>query len=76
MLDKEELEGFVNRLRGIEAEIKLLQEDRKALFEELKERIKPEVLREAVRIVKKRAKFGDDVTALDQLVDLLDGEIT
>jgi uncharacterized protein (UPF0335 family) len=76
MLDKKELEGFVNRLRGIEAEIKLLQEDRKGLFEELKERVKPEVLREAVRIVKKRAKFGDDVAALDQIVELLDGEIT
>ena len=76
MLDKKELEGFVSRLRGIEAEIKLLQEDRKGLFEELKERVKPEVLREAVRIVKKRAKFGDDVAALDQIVELLDGEIT
>lgn len=73
--DDEQIDHFVKRIKQLDAEIKLLQEDRKDLFDSLKDRVKPAVLREAVRIAKKRAKLGDDVVQLDRLVDLLDGEV-
>jgi uncharacterized protein (UPF0335 family) len=74
MLTQEEIIQFVNRYKGIEAEIKMLQEDKKDLFDDLKDRVKPAVLKEALRQAKIREKLGDDVVALDALLDVMDGE--
>jgi len=75
MLTKEEVEKFVDRYKQIEGEIKMLQEDKKDLFDNLKDRVKPAVLREAIRQAKVREKLGDDVIALDALLDAMGGEL-
>jgi len=75
MLTREEVENFVNRYKQIEGEIKMLQEDKKDLFDNLKDRVKPAVLREAIRQAKVREKLGDDVVALDALLEALESEL-
>ena len=75
MLTNEEVEHFVNRYNQIEGEIKMLQEDKKDLFDNLKDRVKPAVLREAIRQAKVREKLGDDVIALDALLEAMGGEL-
>jgi len=72
MLTREEVEKFVDRYKELENEIKMLQEDKKDLFENLKNRVKPSVLREAIRQTKIREKLGDDVTALDALLETME----
>jgi uncharacterized protein (UPF0335 family) len=73
MLTKEEIENFLDRYRALDAEVKMLQEDKKSLFEELKDRVKPAVLREAIRQTKIREKLGDDVVALEALLEAMVG---
>lgn len=75
MLTREEVENFVNRYKQIEGEIKMLQEDKKDLFDNLKDRVKPAVLKEAIRQAKVREKLGDDVVALDALLEALETEL-
>lgn len=71
------LDTFINRYREIENEIKMLQEDKKALVEDLKENhgIKPAILKKAIRVAKIRTNLGDDITQFDQLVDQMEGSI-
>lgn len=71
MNDEKKLEEFVSKLRRIENEIKLLQQDKNDLFDDYKNYFKPKVLREALRVVKKRIEFGEDVNQLDNIVDHL-----
>ena len=71
MNDEKKLEEFVSKLRRIENEIKLLQQDKKYLFDDYKNYFKPKVLREALRVVKKRIEFGEDVNELDNIVEHL-----
>jgi len=75
MLTREEVENFINRYKQIEGEIKMLQEDKKDLFDDLKDRVKPAVLKEAIRQAKVREKLGDDIAELDALLEALDGEV-
>lgn len=71
MNDEKKLEEFISKLRRIENEIKLLQQDKKDLFDDYKNYFKPKVLREALRVVKKRIEFGEDVNELDNIVEHL-----
>ena len=71
MNDEKKLEEFVSKLRRIENEIKLLQQDKKDRFDDYKNYFKPKVLREALRVVKKRIEFGEDVNELDNIVEHL-----
>ncbi len=73
---KLKLDEFVDKLRNIENEIKLLNEDKKDLFDEYKEVFDPKVMREAIRSVKARIKLGDSVTQLDDIVDRLQNKYT
>lgn len=72
-----QLDTFIERYRQIENEIKMLQEDKKALIEDLKENhgVKPAILRKAIRVAKIRTDLGDDVTQFDHLVDQMEGVI-
>lgn len=70
------LDEFIQRLRTIEGEIQLLNEDKKELFDEYKEVFEPKVIREAVRAVKVRMKLGDSVVQLDQIIDKLKDKLT
>ena len=72
-----QLDTFIERYRQIENEIKMLQEDKKALIEDLKANhgVKPAILRKAIRVAKIRTDLGDDVTQFDHLVDQMEGVI-
>jgi len=75
MSENNDLNQFVERFLAIEAELALLKEDKKNLFDEYKEKFKPSVIREALRQAKLRSRLGDDVAQLDSLVEKLDGKI-
>lgn len=71
------LKTFVDNYKAIETEIKLLQEDKKALIDDLKENhgIEPKVIRKAIQVAKIRTGMGDDIIQLDEIVDQLEGTI-
>ena len=75
MTKEAQIKEFVNRLKVIESELEVLREDRKDLFNEYKDHFTPKVLRAAVTIAKTRAKLGDSVVELDQLIEQLDGDL-
>ena len=71
------LKTFIDKYKTIETEIKLLQEDKKNLIDDLKENhgISPKVIRKAIQVAKIRTGMGDEIIQLDQLVDQLEGTI-
>ena len=71
-----QLQDFIEKLKRIEGEIQLLNEEKKELFADYKEQFDPKVLREAVRSVKARLKLGDSVMQLDQIVAELEKTYT
>ena len=71
-----QLQDFIEKLKRIEGEIQLLNEEKKELFSDYKEQFDPKVLREAVRSVKARLKLGDSVIQLDQIVAELEKTYT
>ena len=71
-----QLQDFIEKLKRIEREIQLLNEEKKELFADYKEQFDPKVLREAVRSVKARLKLGDSVIQLDQIVAELEKTYT
>ena len=72
-----QLDTFIERYKELENEIKTLQEDKKALILDLKEKhgVTPSVLRKAIRVAKIRTDIGDDITQFDHLVDQMEGVI-
>tara|TARA_A100001011_G_scaffold376671_1_gene439503 strand:+ start:69 stop:299 length:231 start_codon:yes stop_codon:yes gene_type:complete len=75
-MNDKQLQDFIEKLKRIEGEIQLLNEEKKDLFTDYKEQFDPKVLREAVRSVKARLKLGDAVTQLDQIVEKLEKTYT
>ena len=71
-----QLQDFIEKLKRIEGEIQLLNEEKKELFADYKDQFDPKVLREAVRSVKARLKLGDSVIQLDQIVAELEKTYT
>ena len=55
-MSNNQLQDFIEKLKRIEGEIQLLNEEKKELFADYKEQFDPKVLREAVRSVKARLK--------------------
>ena len=77
MSDKDtRLKEFITKLKTIEGEIQLLNEEKKDLFSDFKDDFDPKVLREAVRSVKARIKLGDSVCQLDDIIDTLEKQYT
>ena len=76
-MEKEQLETFIEKYKAFETEIKLIQEDKKHLINDLKDNhgIPPAVIRKAIRVAKIRTEIGDELTQFDELVDLLEGVI-
>ena len=74
----DELKTFIDKYKAIESEIKLLQEDKKNLIDDLKENhgIAPKVIRKAIQVAKIRTQMGDEITQLDNIVEQLEGSIT
>jgi uncharacterized protein (UPF0335 family) len=72
----QELDNFITKLKRIEGELQLLNEEKKDLFNDYKELFEPKVLREAVRSVKARIKLGDAVVQLDDIVNKLENKMS
>lgn len=66
---------FIEELTRIESEIRLLQDDRKALIDDYKDKINMKALMAAIKIAKIRAKLGDDVGDCDTYLDEVDGKL-
>lgn len=73
---EDRLKEFIEKLKRIEGEIQLLNEEKKDLFSDFKSDFDPKVLREAVRSVKARIKLGDAVNQLDEIVDVLESNMS
>jgi uncharacterized protein (UPF0335 family) len=68
---------FVERLVRIEGELKLLQEDKKMLFDEYKDKLDVKALRAAIRIAKIKSKLSDTSEAeLDSILESVENKIT
>jgi hypothetical protein len=66
---------FIEELTRIESEIRLLQDDRKSLIDDYKEKINMKALMAAIKIAKIRAKLGDDVGDCDTYLCEVDGKL-
>jgi len=62
---------LVEKVTQIDNEIKLLQEDRKTVLEEYKEKLDLKAFKAALRIVKMRENV--DQTELDNILNILEG---
>ena len=69
------LEFLENYLR-IENEMKLLHEEKKQLFEDMKDKISPKVLKAAIQIAKIRSRLGDSEMELDNIFDTVSQRIS
>jgi uncharacterized protein (UPF0335 family) len=68
---KDVVKELVEKVTSIDNEIKLLQEDRKALLEEYKEKLDLKAFKAAMRIVKMRENV--DNAELDNILNILEG---
>ena len=68
---------FIDRYREIENEIKMLQDDKKILIDELKDNygIEPKIIKKAIQVAKIRTSLGDGTIQLDQIVEQIEGSI-
>ncbi len=73
---EDRLKEFIDKLKRIEGEVQLLNEEKKDLFSDFKDDFDPKVLREAVRSVKARIKLGDSVNQLDQIIEQLESNMS
>ena len=70
MANNEVVKELINRINQIYNEIKLLQEDRKTVLEDYKDRLDIKAFKAAMRIVKLRESV--DGSELDQIIDALE----
>jgi uncharacterized protein (UPF0335 family) len=71
MSKQDDIKELIEKITGIDNEIKLLQEDRKTVIEDYKEKIDLKVFKAALRILKVRENV-DDKTELDNILDILE----
>lgn len=71
MVTSDVVKELVEKVTQIDNEIKLLQEDRKTLLEEYKERLDLKAFKAALRIVKMRENV--DQAELDNILNILEG---
>ena len=63
---------LVERLINVENEIKLLQEDKRNLFDEYKEKLDVKAVKAAIQIAKIKSRLGDSEIEVDRILE--DGE--
>ena len=68
--DTETVRELVESIKQIDNEIKLLQEDRKTVLDEFKDKLDIKAFKAALRIVKLRKDV--DETELDSIIDVLE----
>lgn len=66
---------FIEKLTSIENEQKLLNEDKKALIDEYKEKLDLKALFAAIRIVKIKSRLGDSEPECETYIDEIDGKL-
>ena len=69
-MTNETVKELINRINQIDNEIKLLQEDRKSVLEDYKDKLDIKAFKAALRIVKLRKDV--DETELDSIIDVLE----
>jgi quercetin dioxygenase-like cupin family protein len=71
-----DVKELFDRYVSIENEIKLLQEDKKQVLAEFKDRVEPKVFKAALTAARNKAKLRPHETNdYDQVVTLLEGEL-
>lgn len=66
-----------DRFKSIDGEVRLLQEDKKSLFDEYKDRVPPKVFNIALRIARMKSKLTpSEVNDVDMVTELLANEFT
>jgi uncharacterized protein (UPF0335 family) len=77
MATRETVLELVERLLRIENELKLLQEDRKVLYAEFKDKLDVKAFKAAIRIAKIKSGLGSDSGAeLDNILDTVEDKLT
>lgn len=69
-MNTESVRELVEKITQIDGEIKLLQEDRKSVLEEYKDKLDLKAFKAAMRIVKLRENV--DSTELDNIIEVLE----
>jgi uncharacterized protein (UPF0335 family) len=69
-MNTESVRELVDKISQIDHEIKLLQDDRKSLLDEYKEKLDIKAFKAAMRIVKLRENV--DSTELDNIIEVLE----
>jgi uncharacterized protein (UPF0335 family) len=69
-MTNETVKELINRINQIDNEIKLLQEDRKSVLEDYKDKLDIKAFKAAMRIVKLRESV--DSSELDQIIEALE----
>jgi len=76
MAANQDINELFERYTRIENEIKLLQEDKKTLLTEFKDRIEPKAFQSALRSAKIRAKLKPaELQDFDQTLEILEREL-
>tara|TARA_R110000851_G_scaffold306157_3_gene464358 strand:+ start:750 stop:986 length:237 start_codon:yes stop_codon:yes gene_type:complete len=77
MTTSDEIVRFIGKYKALENEIKMLQEDKKILIDDLKENygIEPKIIKKAIQVAKIRTSLGDGTIQLDQIVEQIEGSI-
>tara|TARA_Y100000310_G_scaffold336215_1_gene420169 strand:+ start:339 stop:578 length:240 start_codon:yes stop_codon:yes gene_type:complete len=72
-----DVQELIERLTRVENEMKLLQDDKKVLFEEFKNKLDVKAFKAAVQIAKIRSKLGDSEEGqLDQMFEIVSKNIS
>lgn len=75
-MTNEDVKQLFERYQTIENEIKLLQEDKKQVLAEFKDRVEPKVFRAALTAARNKAKLKThEAHEYDQVVSLLESEL-
>ena len=72
-----DVQELIEKLTRIENEMKLLQDDKKVLFDEFKNKLDVKAFKAAVQIAKIRSKLGDSEEGqLDQMFEIVSKNIS
>ena len=77
MATNQEIKDLLKRYLSIDSEIKLLQDDKKQLLAEYKDKVDPKAFQSALRAAKIITKVKpQDRTEFDQALEVLEGALT
>ena len=72
----DDIKELIERLLQIENEINLLQDDKKALFDEFKNKVDIKAFKAALQIAKIHLKLGDSEQNLEQISEVVTQKIS